>query len=155
MAPVVEELKQLPDDDIRAVANYLVSFNDALPGSEATKLAERITTSTAAAARNSSAARLYDGACAVCHAAGAALANRGPALGLSSKLYAANPTNFLRLLLEGGGHASGSMPGFAASLDDRQIADLAGYLRGRFAPQQPAWNNVEQILSAVHTTAAQ
>ena len=155
MAPVVEELKQLPDDDIRAMANYLASFNDALPGSEATTLAEHITTSTAMATSSGSAARLYQGACAVCHEPGAALANRGPALGLSSKLYAANPTNFLRLLLEGGGHASGSMPGFAASLDDRQITELARYLRSRFAPQQPQWRNVEQTLTTIRTVAAQ
>jgi nicotinate dehydrogenase subunit B len=155
MAEVIEELKQLPDDDIRAVANYLASLNEAPPDAKAEEIAQRIISSTAASTSGSAAARLYEGACAVCHESGATLINRGPALGLSSKLAAASPTNFLRLLLEGGGHVSGSMPGFAASLDDRQILGLAGYLRGRFAPQQPQWRNVDQILNTIRASAAQ
>jgi nicotinate dehydrogenase subunit B len=159
MAPVIEELKQLSDDDIRAMANYLGSLNDALPETEATKSAERIIISTGSAASSagSAAARLYEGACAVCHepGSGAALANRGPALGLSSKLHAAGPANFLRLLLEGGGHVSGSMPGFAAALDDRQIVDLTRYMRSRFAPGQPEWSGVDATLRIVRDLAAQ
>ena len=158
MASVIAELKQLPDDDIRAMANYLGSLNQALPEAQAAKLADSIimTTGRSAGAGSSAAARLYEGACAVCHDTGRAapLANRGPALGLSSKLYAAGPENFLRLLLEGGGHASGSMPGFATSLDDRQIADLARYMRDRFANTQPAWRGIEETLKLVRTSAA-
>jgi nicotinate dehydrogenase subunit B len=114
-----------------------------------------MSTARPASSVGSAAARLYEGACAVCHEPGAALFNRGPALSLSSKLAAANPTNLLRLLLEGGGHVSGSMPGFAASLDDSQITGLARYLRGRFAPQQPQWRDIGQSLKTVRTLAAQ
>jgi nicotinate dehydrogenase subunit B len=156
MAEVIEELKQLPDEDIRAMADYLASFNASLSDADIEQSAARILNSTATSTRGTTAAaRLYEGACAVCHTPGSALLNRGPALGLSSKLSAANPTNFLRLLLEGGGHAWGSMPGFAASLDDRQIAGLARYLRSRFAPQQPQWENVEQTLNTIHAADAQ
>ena len=42
MAEVIEELKQLPDDDIRAMANYLASFNDGIAASRKHKLAARI-----------------------------------------------------------------------------------------------------------------
>jgi nicotinate dehydrogenase subunit B len=156
MAPVIEELGQLPDDDIRAVANYLGSFNDALPEAEATKTAEHIIMSTGSSA-SSPAARLYEGACVVCHepSRGAPLANRGPALGLSSKLHAAGPANLLRLLLEGGGHVSGSMPGFATALDDRQILDLTRYLRNRFAPGQPDWSGIDTTLRTVRGLAVQ
>jgi nicotinate dehydrogenase subunit B len=156
MAEVVTELKQVPDDDIRAMANYLASFNAALPQAEAERLAARIITGTARSASDASSAtaRLYEGACAVCHEPGALLVNRGPALGLSTKLHAAGPANLLRLLLEGGGHASGSMPGFAEALDDRQVADLARYLRGRFAPGQPEWADVETTLKTVRATLA-
>jgi nicotinate dehydrogenase subunit B len=31
------------------------------------------------------------------------------------------------------------MPGFRHALDDRQVADLAAYMRRRFAPGRPAW----------------
>jgi nicotinate dehydrogenase subunit B len=156
MAEVIEALKPLLDDDIRAMADYLASLNAALPQAEAEKLAERIVTATArsANAANSAAARLYEGACAVCHEPGAPLVNRGPALGFSLKLRAGSPTNFLRLLLEGGGHAAGSMPAFASALDDRQIADLARYLRGRFAPGQPEWSNVDAALGTVRASTA-
>jgi nicotinate dehydrogenase subunit B len=156
MAEVIDELKQLPDDDIRAMANYLASLNEASPKTELEKLAQAIVASTTnAAGANSAVVRLYEGACAVCHEPGAPLVNRGPALGLSSKLHAASPTNLLRLLLEGGGHASGSMPAFAQALDDRQVADLARYLRARFAPGQPEWNGVEAVLTTVRAGAAQ
>jgi len=155
MAEIIEELKQLPDEDIRDMANYLASLNDALPQAEADKLAENIVASTSSSAANSAVARLYEGACAVCHEPGPPLANRGPALGLSSKLHAAGPANLLRLLLEGGGHASGSMPSFATALDDRQIADLARYLRGRFAPGQPEWDDVEATTRTVRASSAQ
>jgi nicotinate dehydrogenase subunit B len=159
MAPVIEELTHLLDDDIRAMANYLGSLNDAPPEAEATTSAERIMMSTGGSTSRagSAAARLYEGACAVCHepGRGAPLANRGPALGLSSKLHAAGPANFLRLLLDGGGHVSGSMPGFATALDDRQIVDLTRYVRSRFAPGQPEWSGVDAMLKTVRTLAAQ
>jgi nicotinate dehydrogenase subunit B len=154
MAEVIAELKQLPDDDIRAMANYLASYNAALPQGEEERLAARIVTSTArnASDPSSATARLYEGACAVCHEPGASLVNRGPALGLSTKLHAGGSANLLRLLLEGGGHASGSMPGFAQALDDRQVADLARYLRTRFAPGQPEWSDVDTALKTVRDT---
>jgi nicotinate dehydrogenase subunit B len=41
------------------------------------------------------------------------------------------------------------MPAFGEALDDRRIADLAGYLRTRFAPGRPAWVEVEGTLAAV------
>ena len=156
MAEVIAELKQLPDDDIRAMANYLASFNTALPQAEEDQIAARIVAATARSASDASSAtaRLYEGACAVCHEPGVPLLNRGPTLGLSTKLHAAGPANLLRLLLEGGGHASGSMPGFAEALDDRQVADLARYLRARFAPGQPEWTDVETTLKTVRATLA-
>ena len=156
MAPVVAELKQLPDADIRAMAVYLGSLNEALPDADAAakrSASIAMTTSSAVNIANSPAARLYEGACAVCHETGRAapLANRGPALGLSTKMHAAEPTNFLRLLLDGGGHASGSMPGFATSLDNRQIADLARYMRDRFAKGKPAWGGIDETLNILRT----
>jgi len=33
----------------------------------------------------------------------------------------------------------GHMPAFRQALDDRQLAELAAYLRQRFAPGQPPW----------------
>ena len=114
-------------------------------------LAARIEQQTALATNpaTSAVARLYEGACAACHATGRAapLLNAGPMLGVSSKLHAATPTNLVNMLLEGGQHGIGSMPSFATALDDRQLADLAAYLRGRFAPEKPAWSGIEDAIA--------
>jgi nicotinate dehydrogenase subunit B len=157
MAPVIEALKALPDADIRAMAVYLAALNSPLSGSEAASRAAHIVEATALAANPaiSPAARLYQGACATCHetSRAAPLVNRGPALGLSSKLHAGTPTNLLHMLIQGGGHGSGSMPAFASALDDRQILDLARYLRSRFAGDRPAWSGIEEALAAARAAA--
>jgi nicotinate dehydrogenase subunit B len=157
MAPVIAELKELPDADIRAMATYLASLSQPLPAAEAQALAARIEQQTARATNptTSSVARLYEGACAACHETGRAapLLNAGPMLGVSSKLHAATPTNLVNMLLEGGQHGIGSMPSFATALDDRQIADLAAYLRGRFAPEKPAWDGIEDAIAKARKAA--
>jgi nicotinate dehydrogenase subunit B len=151
MAPVAAELRELPDADIRAMAAYLGSFNTPLPAAQTDAVVAEIERRTSRAANPaiSAAARLYEGGCAACHETGRAapLLNAGPSLGLSSKVQAATPANFVNLLIEGGQHGIGSMPSFAAALDDRQIADLARYVRARFAPDRPAWGDVETAIA--------
>jgi nicotinate dehydrogenase subunit B len=150
MAPVIEELKTLPEADIRAMAIYLASLTKPLPEAEAATRVETILKATASSANPglSPAARLYEGACAACHETGriAPLANQGPALGLSAKLHAAAPVNLVNMLMQGGTHGMGQMPAFGNALDDRQIADLAAYLRARFAPGQPAWSDIAKAV---------
>jgi nicotinate dehydrogenase subunit B len=41
------------------------------------------------------------------------------------------------------------MPSFATSLNDRQLTDLAAYLRARFASDKPAWPGVEAAVKRV------
>lgn len=151
MAPVIAELKELPDTDVRAMATYLASLSESLPETEAAGRAKRIEALTASANNpaTSPIARLYEGACAACHETDRAvpLLNAGPALGLSSKLHAATPANLVNMLLEGGQHGIGSMPSFATALDDRQLTELAAYLRGRFAPGKPAWEGIEAAVA--------
>jgi cytochrome c len=68
MAPVIKDLAALPDQDIRAMATYLASFNEA--DSETTtqaELAEKLETDTRVSLASSLGARLYLGACAACH----------------------------------------------------------------------------------------
>lgn len=162
MAPVVEELKALPDTDIRAMAHYLASLNEPLPAKEADARAAQIVAATAAAAHpaTTAAARLYDGACASCHEAGrgAVTINAGPALGLSTNLHLSRPDNFLQAVLNGidghGRQGQGAMPHFRDVLDDRQLADLARYARSRFAPKEPAWTEIEAAVARVRAGAA-
>ena len=48
----------------------------------------------------------------------------------------------------------GFMPAFREALDDRQIAELAGYMRARFAPQEPAWTDLPAQVARVRAAPA-
>jgi nicotinate dehydrogenase subunit B len=155
MAPVVKELVALPDQDIRAMAVYLASFNDsalAKPAEDA--LATRLETLTATRVAFASpiGTRLYQGACAVCHAVGGApLFGSRPSLALNSNLHSTVPDNLIQVILHGIASPVSSdlgyMPGFKDSMTDGQIAELVGYLRQQFAPEKPPWSGVQAAVS--------
>src|SRR5215212_6578776 len=150
MAPVVKELAALPDQDIRAMAVYLSSFNnDALSKSAENELATRleIATATRVVSGSPTGARLYEGACAVCHRVGGpALFGSRPSLALNSNLHSAVPDNLIQVILHGLASPASSdlgyMPGFKDSMTDEQLAELVTYLRQQFAPDKPLWTNV-------------
>jgi len=155
MAPVVASLGSASDQDIRAMAIYLASINPpnrtpAEQQADAVRLEARAGTGAQVAA--SSAARLYEGACASCHQAGAggpALSGMKPSLALSSTLHSPRPDNLIRKILMGAAKPSNPMPGFRDSLNDQQIADLAAYLRGRFAPDAPPWGDMTRTVARI------
>jgi nicotinate dehydrogenase subunit B len=155
MAPVVKELAALPDQDIRAMAVYLASFNDNALGKPAEDaLATQLETSTLTRVAFASpiGARLYQGACAVCHAVGGApLFGSRPSLALNSNLHSAVPDNLIQVILHGIASPVSSdlgyMPGFKDSMTDGQIAELVSYLRQQFAPDKPPWTGVDAAVS--------
>src|SRR5690606_13267697 len=133
--------------DINALATYLASLHPDIAEAEAGVNRESIISATSSANHPAltAPARLFDGACAMCHepGRGPVLFNEGPPLGLSTKLHLDNPDNFLRTVMHGVEHTVHSaMPGFGNSLSDEQIADLANYARARFAPDKTPWTNV-------------
>ncbi|MCS3507503.1 cytochrome c [Achromobacter sp. JUb104] len=95
--------------------------------------------------RRANGERIYQNACAVCHEAGSGptLFGAKPLLSANTNLHAATPDNLIQVILRGiqepADDALGYMPGFKDSLDDKQVADLLGYLRERFAPDEDAW----------------
>jgi nicotinate dehydrogenase subunit B len=155
MAPVVKELASLPDQDIRAMAVYLGSFNENAidrPGQDV--LAAKLETSTSMRAVSASTlgARLYEGACAVCHRVGGApLFGSRPSLALNSNLHGAVPDNLIQVILHGiatpASSDLGYMPGFKDSMTDDQLAELVSYLRQQFAPDKPPWTGVPTAVS--------
>jgi nicotinate dehydrogenase subunit B len=157
MAPVVKELAALPDQDIRAMAIYLGSFNDAPIGNaaqqaRATKL--EAATGTTKVAASSPGARLYQGACAVCHEVGGPpLFGSRPSLALNSNLHSAVPDNLIQVILHGITDPVtsdlGYMPPFKDSMTDAQVAELVSYLRRQFAPDKTAWTNVEASVARI------
>ncbi|MGO4396042.1 molybdopterin cofactor-binding domain-containing protein [Variovorax sp. M-6] len=150
MAEVIRELAAVPDADIRAMASYLASFNPATAPEAAAAQAQRAV-ATAAAQQGrllGPAQRMFDSACASCHhdGDGPTLLGVNTPLALNSNLTSARPDNLLRTILDGvrepASRDIGFMPAFREALDDAQIAELAGYMRARFAPQEPAWKDL-------------
>ncbi len=155
MAPVVKELMALPDADIRAMAVYLASFNEA-PLDMAAQAARvtKLETATKVAYAQSPGARLYQGACAVCHEVGGLpLFGSRPSLALNSNLHSTQPDNLIQVILQGIAKPAatdlGYMPAFKDSLSDAQIAELVSFLRKQFAPDKPAWNDVSSAVGRI------
>ncbi|GAB0117256.1 molybdopterin cofactor-binding domain-containing protein [Acidisoma sp. 7E03] len=154
MAPVIHELQALPDTDLRAMATYLAALS-APPSPEAV-----VTAREEAQARNAGAmlpsagpgGRLFQGACAACHAPSAPqLFGVKPDLALNSNLQSDRPDNLIRIILGGVPQPAiasmGAMPAFGPVLSDRQIADLVAFLRHQYAPGRPAWSDVEATVA--------
>lgn len=154
MAPVVEQLKQLPDGDIRAMAVYLESLNHPMPSDQMVLRRDAIVEATSSDMHlaTSPAARLFEGACSVCHESGrrSGIFNPGPPLGLNTNLHLDRPDNFLQVVLHGIEHSvHGAMPGFSNALDDQQVVDIARHARSRFAPDKAPWTNLEESVRRI------
>ena len=179
MAPVVRQLGELADADVRAMAVYLAAFNapaagreaaPARPAAEALAVALIEQSSAQGTAREAAltgpAQRLFNTACGACHhdGDGPQLLGQNIALALNSNLHSALPDNLLRVILEGiqepATRAIGFMPAFKHNFDDEQLARLAAYMRQRFAPDKPAWQGLEaasaqaRALAHAHATKA-
>jgi hypothetical protein len=73
----------------------------------------------------------------------------GVNLALSTAIASPDPRNLVNTVLSGVGAVEGEpspiMPGFAASIDDTQMAALLNYLRVRFG-KQPVWGDLEKTV---------
>ncbi|MFV3332941.1 c-type cytochrome [Pseudomonas sp. NY15437] len=149
MRPVSLGLARLPSADVQAIAEYLLS----LPPAAASAVPPAPRQAPADAQQNQGAA-LFQASCAGCHddAAPMRQIDARPALATTSALRADSPRNFIKTVLEGlpptPGQAGPAMPPFAASLDNRQLAQLAAYLRAKAKPQQP-WQDLSTTLDAL------
>ncbi|MGV8937293.1 MAG: molybdopterin cofactor-binding domain-containing protein [Allorhizobium sp.] len=166
MAAVVKSLAPLPDNDIRAMATYLADLADSTSPQTATAqkqqaLAAAETAKATAARISPQGLRLFEGACAACHNETSPLAS----LALNSNLHGESPDNLLRTVFEGTEAPSGlsqqssdlevmSMPAYGRSFSDRQMAELTAYLRARFAPVKPAWQDLSQAAARVRAAGA-
>ena len=151
MAPVVQQLAQLPEADVRAMATYLASFNP--PAAPVTPAL-----SATAVPLSDPAHRLFTTACGACHhdGSGPQLLGQNIPLALNTNLHSERPDNLLRVVLEGirepATRELGFMPAYRDALDDTQLAQLAAYLRQRFAPGQPAWRDLDAAVARVRAT---
>ncbi len=157
MGPVVRELSQLPDADIRAIAHYLASFSTPADAGQAEAAARAAIerASARSATLVGSAQRMFERACGACHHDGDAPVETGRniPLALAASLHGDRPDNLVRTILEGirepATPAIGHMPAFAESLDDAQVAELAAWMRRRFAPDKPAWPALAEAVARI------
>ena len=82
------------------------------------------------------------------------IAQGRPALSFVSAIQEDDPRDTLQAILQGiqppAGARGAYMPGFSDNLNDRQIAELAAYLRSRFSTR-PAWSELEIAAAAART----
>lgn len=179
MQPVVQSLGTVSDADLHAIATYFASLaapqtaaqreqrtkaaldfaheravkvSALSPGASTTgTLANSETAPASRANAGSNGATIFAGACASCHHSGGQLPiSRPVALGLSTPVNAPDPTDLIRLILDGIHPPPGArgpiMPGFSGAFTDPQIAALVTYVRSQYS-RRPAWTDVAGTLT--------
>lgn len=150
MTPVINDLAEVNEDEVSAIAKYLAS----LGAPAAAKPAEQIyiaakdkeygavtpppTMKDPAAQRGQA---IFGPLCANCHKAG----GTPVPMALYSTVVGPNPANLIHVIIDGvrppKGARDKSMPAFGASVTDANIADLATYIRAQFT-DRPAWTDI-------------
>jgi nicotinate dehydrogenase subunit B len=74
-------------------------------------------------------------------------------LALNSNLHSDRPDNVIRVILEGvrdpASAQIGFMQGFGEVFNDAQLVDLIAYMRQRFAPDKPPWQDLPERVKAL------
>jgi nicotinate dehydrogenase subunit B len=155
MAEVVRGLADATESDLRAMAHYLVSLQPDRPPVPAHTLVAQA--AARAAALPGPTQRLFESACGACHhdGDGPEVLGLNQPLALNTNLHSERPDNLIRTVLDGIWQPAyveiGHMPAFGRALDDQQIAELAAYLRQRFAPDRPAWTDLAGTVARLRT----
>jgi mono/diheme cytochrome c family protein len=157
MAEVVSNLSAVPVSDVHAIATYMADVFG-VPSPVRKLQGETVLAQArqgAASPPESEGGKIYAAACAGCHDSGRPPPYGGIHLGLATAISAGDARNLANIVLSGvrpiEGERSPIMPGFAASMNDREIAALLGYLRLRFS-QQPAWSDLEKTIAEARRT---
>ena len=152
MGPVVKALNALPDRDVEAIAAYFLEFNRPLNPTPEAAMGKALRARAGAGVpiverkidrRTYRGEQLYVTACGSCHGSGSAapVATRSE-LALSTALWQRSPHNFINIVLDGVGGPDDApgpmMPPFRNALSDRDITEIADYLR-RTRVGEPLW----------------
>jgi nicotinate dehydrogenase subunit B len=150
MGSVTRALSEARDDDVHAIAVYFASLMAGAPAAQRDS-PEPMDRQAIAQQAHPEAATVFAGACAVCHEPGAPMMQQGrPPLAWGTPLQADNAHDTVRIIMEGltspAGPTGPAMPAFADTLDDRQLAALAAYLRTRFT-DKPPWPDIGEAVA--------
>ncbi|WP_233887118.1 c-type cytochrome [Paraburkholderia flagellata] len=149
MLPVTRDLASVPEEDVEAIATYILSLQKGAPR-EASP-AVRVTAREATPAEQRGAV-LFNASCAQCHGPGSPMQTIGerPTLAFSTAVNSGTPRNAVQMILNGitwhGADTMNYMPAFMGVYDDRQIADLVAYVRGTYSTR-PAWPDAEPLVA--------
>jgi mono/diheme cytochrome c family protein len=133
---VVNSTSQISEADVRAIAVYLKDLPAGAPEPDVAPPPQ---------ADMSAGKAIYTHACIACHEADGSGAPRiYPPLPGNANLQSADPTSTLRIILDGAQTVTtprapntGSMPGYAKQMSDREIADVANYIRNSWGNAAP------------------
>jgi len=161
MTPVIRDalaLPAVPDSEVRAIAVYFSAMNGAGSNAESVHGAEQKALASSGVGQepgSDNVAAMYTAACMSCHYNSGSVSSARPELALSSFLTMAEPTNLLQVLLNGVGSKNGAtglvMPSYA-DFSDREIAELAAYLR-RTRTSRPAWKDLEKKVAEIRRSS--
>jgi nicotinate dehydrogenase subunit B len=151
MGSVTRALSEARDDDVHAIAVYFASLMAEAPAARRGDSPEPMDRQAIAQQAHPEAATLFAGACAVCHEPGAPMMQQGrPPLAWGTPLQADNAHDAVRIIMKGlaspAGPTGPAMPAFADMLDDRQLGELAAYLRTRFTDKSP-WADIGEAVA--------
>lgn len=162
MTPVVDDLKEQSEDDVFALASYVMS----LKGGERPAAEQEKLVGEAAAfgvrvewghpenppvlndAIQQRGARVFERECVTCHKSG----GKPVPLALTTSMNVPDASTFIKLVLQGikppRGVLDRSMPARASQISDEEMVALVAFARGRFTTK-PAWTGVEATLRSV------
>ena len=156
MQPIVEDLANADETDVRAIAAYIAA-QVGEPSPERRRRADALLAQARVAVEpappnpgEETGAAIFAGACASCHLGGPAMTSpRGIDLRLSTVISAPDPRDAILIVLDGirppEGQAGPWMPRFDGAFTDAQLAILLGYLRAHYG-EGPAWTDLETRL---------
>ena len=155
MKPVVDDLYDQSEEDVYAIAAYVMSLKDGeLPEDEQEAREDELRTFAGQVEWGHPAnppipddpvmqqgARVYQAQCANCHKVGGTTA----LLALTGSVNAPDAGNLIRIVFSGieppRGSSNRSMPARALQVNDQDMAAMAAFIRARFT-RQPAWGEV-------------
>jgi mono/diheme cytochrome c family protein len=171
MVPVVRNLAAIPEEEIKAIAAYLVTYTTPTQAAQRERqdLPDRaaldavspvIPPPPGAGERDetwNTGRAIYVDTCGICHDSGRDTPSSASALhlALATALHLPHPRNLIKIIREGitppEGEPGRWMPGYAGALTDEQMTALVRYLRADFA-KASAWRNVpDEVKNAGRT----